>query len=197
MWSDPFTKNTQKDIGPHGSQKGSHVTAQNNRGHEMALALTAILISLVLWVTAAEAAPRVEAPDFELVALDGKSYSKASLRDHLTLLVFWAPWCHFCQLELPKLAKIYRENKPEQLRILTIAFADTRANVEAYLKAHPDTFPFPTAYDTNDRIAQKFGVSATPTFVVMNKQGNLILAHFGARVSQNPKYQAFLNSLRK
>ena len=197
MWSDLFKKKTQKEILPHGGHFGSHEGSENNWLHEMALGLMGILVSLVLWASVVEGAPRVEAPDFELVTLDGESYSKASLRGQSALLVFWAPWCHFCQLELPILAKFYRENKPEPLRILTIAFADTRANVEAYVKANPDTFPFPTAYDTEDRIARKFGVSATPTFVVTNEQGDLIMAHLGARLNQNPKYQAFLKSLRK
>ncbi|WP_454060795.1 TlpA family protein disulfide reductase [Candidatus Nitrospira salsa] len=163
---------------------------------EIVLRLMVALGSLVFLTSAVDAAPPVKAPEFELVMLDGQRYSKDSLRGQPTLLVFWAPWCHFCQLELPLLAKFYRENKPDQLRILTIAFADTRANVEDYVKDNPETFVFPTAYDQEDQIAQKFGVSATPTFVVMNEHGDLTLAHFGARLNQNPQYQAFLESLR-
>ncbi|WP_447969275.1 TlpA family protein disulfide reductase [Nitrospira sp. M1] len=164
--------------------------------HEMALRLMVVLVSLVFLTSVANAASSVEAPEFEIETFDGQRYNNASLRGQPTLLVFWVPWCHFCQLELPVLAKFYQENKPKQLRILTIAFADTRANVQEYVKANPDTFVFPTAYDQEDRIAQKFGVSATPTFVVMNEQGDLVLAHFGAGLNQNPQYRAFLKSMR-
>lgn len=179
-----------------GSQAGSHEEPVGIWIREIVLRLMVALGSLVFLTSAVDAAPPVKAPEFELVTLDGQRYSKDSLRGQPTLLVFWAPWCHFCQLELPLLAKFYRENKPDQLRILTIAFADTRANVEDYVKDNPETFVFPTAYDQEDQIAQKFGVSATPTFVVMNEHGDLTLAHFGARLNQNPQYQAFLESLR-
>jgi len=197
MSNHPFNQTIKEGIATCGSRTGSHRGANNNWVCEMSLGLIGILVSLVISISSVDAAPRMEAPEFELVTLNGEAYNKASLSGQPTLLAFWAPWCHFCQLELPILAKFYREHKPEQLRILTIAFADTRANVEAYVTANPDTFVFPTAYDTENRIAQKFGVSATPTFVVMNEQGDLILAHFGARLNQNPEYQAFLKSLRK
>ena len=196
MLNDSFKPIIRKDILTHGSQSGPHEKLKGHGIREFVLHLMVVLVSLVFWASAVDAAPPIEAPKFELVTLDGQSYSKASFSGQPTLLVFWAPWCHFCQLELPILAKFYRESKPEQLRILTIAFADTRPNVEEYVKANPDTFVFPTAYDQEDRIAQKFGVSATPTFVVMNEEGNIILAHFGARLNQNPRYQAFLKNLR-
>ena len=156
-----------------------------------------IMMSLVLQSSIIEAEPRIEAPEFEVVTLHGRTYSKISLLGKPTLLVFWAPWCHFCQLELPILAQFYRENKPEQLQILTIAFADNRTNVEKYVRSNPNTFVFPTAYDEKDRIAKRFGVHATPTFVVMNAQGDLILAHQGAGLNANPQYQAFLKTLEK
>ncbi|GJL56462.1 MAG: hypothetical protein NPIRA02_35940 [Nitrospirales bacterium] len=179
-----------------GCQSGAHQKTRDKGVCKMALRLMVILVSLVHLASAVDAAPPVDAPEFEMVTLDGQRYSKASLLGQPTLLAFWAPWCHFCQLELPVLAKFYQENKPQQLRIVSIAFADTRANVEAYVTANPETFIFPTVYDTEDRLAQKFGVSATPTFVVMNEHGELIVAHFGARLNQNPQYQAFLKSVR-
>lgn len=197
MFNNPFKQSMQKEISTCGSHPGSHKGTKDKWAHQMALSLLGIFISLAVWVSAVEAAPYVEAPEFELVTLEGETYSKASFRGQPTLLVFWAPWCHFCQLELPILAKFFQEDKPDQLRILTIAFADTRANVETYVKANPDTFVFPTAYDSEDRIAQRFGVKATPTFVVMNEHGDLVLAHFGARLNHNPKYLAFLDSLKK
>jgi thioredoxin-related protein len=99
-------------------------------------------------------------------------------------------------MELPILAKFYQSNKPEQLQVLTIAFSDTRAHVEEYVTSNPNTFVFPTAYDQDNDVAQAFGVNATPTFVVMDAQGEMILAHRGAGINQNPQYQEFLRSLK-
>lgn len=196
MGNNPFKLMGTDETSARGSLRGSHVRTWNDWGRGIIFGLTVLAIGLILRNSVAEAIPHVEAPEFEVVTLDGEPYSKASLRGQPTLLVFWAPWCHFCQRELPLLARFYQESKPEQLRILTIAFADTRANVEAYVESNPDTFVFPTAYDEDNRVAQTFGVNATPTFVVMNAQGDLILAHRGAGLRRNPQYQAFLGSLK-
>jgi thiol-disulfide isomerase/thioredoxin len=142
------------------------------------------------------AAPSVPAPEFQLKALDGDTYSKTSLQGRPTLLVFWAPWCRYCQIELPILAKFYRGDKPDQLQVLTIAFSDTRAHVEEYVTSNPDTFVFPTAYDQGNAVAQAFGVNATPTFVVLDAQGEMVLAHRGAGINRNPQYQEFIKSLK-
>lgn len=155
-----------------------------------------VSLSLLFGTLPGIAAPSVPAPEFQLLALDGHTYGKTSLQGRPTLLVFWAPWCRYCQMELPILAKFYQGNKPEPLQVLTIAFSDTRAHVEEYVTSNPDTFVFPTAYDQENVVAQAFGVNATPTFVVMDAQGELILVHRGAGINQNPQYQEFLRSLK-
>jgi thiol-disulfide isomerase/thioredoxin len=152
-------------------------------------------LSLFFGALPAPAASSVPAPEFQLHAFDGHIYSKASLNGRPTLLVFWAPWCRYCQMELPILAKFYQGNKPDQLQVLTVAFSDSLAHVEEYVSANPDTFIFPTAYDQGNEVAQAFGVNVTPTFVVMDAQGEMILAHRGAGINQNSQYQKFLKSL--
>ncbi len=156
-----------------------------------------VTLSLLFGVLPALAASSVPAPEFQLQAFDGHIYSKASLAGRPTLLVFWAPWCRYCQMELPILAKFYQGNKPDQLQVLTIAFSDSLAHVEEYVTSNPDTFVYPTAYDRDNLVAQAFGVNVTPTFVVMDAQGELILAHRGAGINRIPQYQEFLNSLKQ
>lgn len=154
-------------------------------------------LSLLFGALPVPAASSVPAPEFQLRAFDGHTYSKNSLQGRPTLLVFWAPWCRYCQMELPILAKFYQGNKPDQLQVLTVAFSDSLAHVEEYVTANPDTFIFPTAYDQDNEVAQAFGVNVTPTFVVMDAQGEMILAHRGAGINRNPQYQKFLKSLKQ
>lgn len=143
---------------------------------------------------AADAA-RPTAPAFRLTTFSGDVYSEESLRGQPALLMFWAPWCQVCQRELPVLAQFYLKQKPAPLRVLAIGFADTQRHVEDFVKAHPSTFLFPTAYDAEDRVAGDFGVNATPTFVLLDAQGHVHLVHRGGGISQNPQYQAFLAGL--
>ena len=125
-----------------------------------------IVVTLMSLVFAAEmaAAAGPAAPSFDLVTLGGEASSKESLKGQPTLLIFWAPWCKVCQKELPLLSQFSQKEKPTQLRMVSVGFSDLRGNVEGYVKAHPDAFAFPTAFDVDNDVAQAFKVTATPTF---------------------------------
>ncbi len=187
----------QKNTASSGSLPGSHRGQWLTGIRCWVAGFMMVTLSLLFGVLTATAGPSVPAPEFQLKAFDGHTFSKASLHGRPTLIVFWAPWCRYCQMELPILAKFYQGNKPDQLQVLTIAFSDSLAHVEEYVTSNPDTFVYPTAYDRDNVVAQAFGVNATPTFVVMDADGEMILAHRGAGINRNPQYQEFLKSLRK
>ena len=137
------------------------------------------------------------APEFELVTSAGEAISNASVRGHPTLLVFWAPWCNVCRKELPEIANFYRQEKPDSLLVLSIGFADLRSNVDAFVKARPEVFVFPTAYDEDRWVAQTFKVRATPTYVLLDAEGRIVVTHLGAGVLQNRQFQGFLSKLNQ
>jgi thiol-disulfide isomerase/thioredoxin len=136
------------------------------------------------------------APRFDLVTLAGEAYSKESLKGRPALLVFWAPWCPVCRKELPILSRFYQRERPVSLQVVAIGFSDMRGNVEAYVKSHPETFVFPTAFDEDNWISQAFKVTATPTFVLLDASGTIQLIHRGGGINQNPKYREFLAGLK-
>ncbi len=109
--------------------------------------------------------------------------------------MFWAPWCPVCQKELPILGRFYQQEKPTQLQVIAIGFADRRENVEAYVKTHPELFVFPTAYDEENWVSQAFRVTATPTFVLLDSSGTILLVHRGGGINRNLRYREFLASL--
>lgn len=140
--------------------------------------------------------PRRVAPSFQVTTFAQEVISKESLKGHPALLMFWAPWCQVCQRELPLLAQFYLHDKPTALKVLALGFADTPKHVQDFVKAHPGTFVFPTAYDKADEVAQLFGVVATPTFVALDAQGNISLVHRGGGISDDPQYRGFLANLK-
>jgi thiol-disulfide isomerase/thioredoxin len=144
----------------------------------------------------APAPPPAPAPAFELVTFEGESYSNLSLKGRPILLVFWAPWCNVCQRELPALAEFYRRDKPEKLDVVSIGFADSRTNVERFVKERPETFVYPTAYDEDRWVAQAFKVNATPTYVVLDAQGSIALVHRGGGVLQNLGFRELLLGMK-
>jgi thiol-disulfide isomerase/thioredoxin len=156
--------------------------------------MASVLALSVALSNKAEAA--AAAPSFEVVTLGGETFSKDSLKGHPTLLVFWAPWCKVCQRELPLLSQFTTKEKPAQLGVISIGFADSRGNVEGFVKAHPETFAFPTAFDIDNDVAQAFKVTATPTLILLDGQGNIALTHRGAGLLQNRQFKEFLSTLK-
>ncbi len=135
-------------------------------------------------------------PAFELVTLTGESYSKESLRGRPVLLVFWAPWCQVCRRDLPLLSEFYRHDRPAQLDVVSIGFADTRSNVERFVKERSETFVYLTAYDEDRWVAQAFTINATPTYVLVDAQGTIVLVHRGGGVLQNPQFREFVSTMK-
>lgn len=114
-------------------------------------------------------------PPFTLDTLGGKHYTANELTGHPTLLVFWAPWCPVCRVELPEVNDLYRRWKSRGLRIIGIAFADSKDDIRDYVNAHRQTFTFPTLYDPGDRTATRFGVIGTPTVYLFDASGRQVL----------------------
>ena len=163
----------------------------------MATAVTAIVLLLSVSVGLGNAgAAEVSAPEFSVGTLTGETYTSAMLKGQPTLLAFWAPWCKVCQKELPVLAEFAQHEKPAQLRILSIGFADSRGHVEDFVKARQAVFVFPTAFDDGNQMARSYRINATPTFVLVNDQGAVVLVHRGGGLLQNVQFREFLSTLK-
>jgi hypothetical protein len=97
--------------------------------------------------------------------------------------------------ELPQLTEYNQLDKPNKLGVVSIGFADTRTNVEQFVKQRSGTFVYPTAYDEDRWVAQAFKVTATPTYVLLDAQGSIVLVHRGGGVFQNPGFRQFLSDI--
>ena len=167
---------------------------QRHRFRTAACLMASVLTLSVALSNKAEAA--ATAPSFEVITLGGETFSKDSLKGHPTLLVFWAPWCKVCQRELPLLSQFASKEKPARLGVIFIGFADSRGNVVGFVKAHAEAFAFPTAFDIDNDVAQVFKVTATPTLILLDGQGNIVLTHRGAGLLQNRQFKDFLSTLK-
>ncbi len=134
-------------------------------------------------------------PSFELRSLDGNTYTDQHLIGQPTLLMFWASWCQVCQHELPKLHDLQEKMKGKRFQILAIGFADTETNIRDYVTTHPTHFNFPVLYDTDNRVASRFGARSTPTFFLLNKKGEVEIPYRGGGLLEHPQFQTTLSEL--
>ena len=119
------------------------------------------------------------APDISVLDLQGQSITLKALRGGPLLLSFWSTSCRICLQEMPGLIALYEELGPLGLNILAVAMSyDPPSQVVELSRAAG--IPYPVILDLDGRIAEAFDrVAGTPTQVLINAAGEIILQHTG------------------
>ena len=137
-----------------------------------------------LWVPVSER-PSVDLSGF-LTTLEGEKVALEDLRNKALLLNVWATWCGPCRIEMPFLAELHENLSDEGLTIVAISSEDAEA-VQAYLDETQIDHPFPLLLDTDNILADRFGVYGLPTTIVIDPKGRLALRHVGIYSWNSPK----------
>ncbi len=114
---------------------------------------------------------RVQAPAFELTALDGSTYSLDQVRGVPVLLYFFAPWCGVCNLSVHNLEDLRQARSEADLAIYLVAISyGGAASVREFADRHQLTMPVLLG---DRRIVQDYHIEATPTYYVIDHQGRV------------------------
>lgn len=109
------------------------------------------------------------APAWERVTpLAGAPASVASLRGNVVLMDFWAGWCGPCKLLAPRLSALGDRYRAQGLRVVGLT---TDAPDDAATHAERHGMKYPIVVDGNTDTTQRYGVSALPTLIVLDKRG--------------------------
>lgn len=120
-------------------------------------------------------------PTPELRALKGK----------VVVLFFWAHWCGECKRQGPILAKLFDEHNAGGLVVvaptqrygytLNRAAAAPDAELEHIAKVRDEFYPFlrSASVPVTEQNHKQYGVSTTPTLVILDRQGIVRLYHPG------------------
>jgi thiol-disulfide isomerase/thioredoxin len=117
-----------------------------------------------------------DAPPIELADKNGVWHNTADVKAPYTIVIFWDPTCGHCREVMPKLAKIYAENKEKGWKVIALAPMDKRKEWLEYQTEHPEMSEFlhllrgevrSDAWADNLR---KYYVIASPTIFVLNEQ---------------------------
>lgn len=140
----------------------------------------------------ASAADAVPAPDFELPLRGGGMVKLAELRGQVVMLNFWASWCGPCRQEFPILDEMYRKYRPMGFTLLGVNVESETRDAERFLSATPVSFPI--VFDRENAVSGRYGVSAMPTTLLVDRKGNVRWLHRAYKPGDENEY---MNQLRR
>lgn len=142
------------------------------RGIILVLLLAAISYTIYASVTQekiAVLAPGDEAPDFELVDLDGNTHRLSDYRGDGVLLNFWGTWCPPCKKEFPAIERQYKNFEGEGVHVLAINIAQSNLEVQNYINELGLTFP--VAIDKTRSVMTTYNVGQLPATILVDENG--------------------------
>src|ERR1041385_1813874 len=107
--------------------------------------------------------------DFQLLDLEGKIQRLNDYRGKVVLLNFWATWCKPCTTEMPAMQASYDKLADKGFVVLAINELEDDAKVREHIKQYGHTFP--VLMDSDNKVANQFGVFGLPVSVFIDEQG--------------------------
>lgn len=135
--------------------------------------------------------PPAEAPPLHLPLLDGGEMDLSTLRGQVVLVNFWAIWCPPCVEELPSLQRLKEKRRARGLEILAVEVGDGPEQIRAFLADKQVNFP--VLLDRHGKALGRWGVYAFPTTFLVDRQGRLRYAGFGAFAWDSPELLELLD----
>ena len=154
-----------------------------------------ILLSIALLVcTDAHAATKnTPASDFTLKGRDGANHRLSEEVGNIVIVNFWASWCGPCREELPAFESLYQEYADLGVTVYGVNVDDDPEKANVLLKDIDVSFP--VLFDTNGDVSKLYDVSAMPTTVMVDRDGNTRLIHKGYKSGDEKRYEQAIKAL--
>ncbi len=115
------------------------------------------------------------APDFELDMLNGDHFRLSDQKGKTVVLDFWATWCGPCLQTIPHVAQLHRDSAATGVKVVAINLEETPEQIQGLLKRLK--LEIPVALDRDGAIAARYGVSAIPQTLIIDREGKVV-RHF-------------------
>lgn len=154
-----------------------------------------LVLLAALWIIAPVNAASIQgkAPNFTLKSNTGKNIKLSELRGQVVLLNFWASWCGPCRQEMPLLEKLQRRYSSLGFTVLGVNVEDDSRKAKSYLK--DVSVSFPILFDTTNKVSKQYKVSAMPSTVMIDRDGNMRYLHRGYKPGDEAQYKKWVKQL--
>ncbi|NOX85183.1 MAG: redoxin domain-containing protein [Chlorobi bacterium] len=115
------------------------------------------------------------APDFKTVDLNGDTVHLYNIKAQTVILVFWASWCPHCDEALPRLKEYYDPKNTGKLQIIAVSVDKSKDDLEKAIAENGYKWiNIGELKGWEGPVVQEYGVVATPTFFVLDKDKKII-----------------------
>ena len=135
---------------------------------------------------------RPAAPDFSLKDLKGNVVSLAQFRGKVVFLDFWATWCPPCRMSMPAVQKFHREYADRGLVVLGLSVDEDTSGVAEFVARMGVTYPILLVGDSG--VDAHYGVSAVPSFLLIDKKGRVAQGWMGFDPSYEVRWRRSLEA---
>lgn len=133
------------------------------------------------------------APNFTLKSHSGKNVKLSELRGQIILLNFWASWCGPCRTEMPLLVKIHDKYKGMGFTVLGVNVEEDTAPAISII--NKTKINFPVLFDKENSVSKLYKVSAMPSTILIDRDGNMRYLHEGYKPGDEEKYKEWIKKL--
>ncbi len=121
----------------------------------------------------------IVAPPFTLALLGGGTADMEPPHGNGSghVLTFMASWCPCSNESIPLMKQAHARYQAEGIEFLMIGIQDSESKFEKFVDKWE--LPFSAGYDTGDRIARSYGITAPPTTIFIDRDGKVQRVFYG------------------
>lgn len=135
---------------------------------------------LVIFIIYSSIDTFAQLPELEVRDLDQNWISLSDLNgEKLTVIDFWATWCKPCVSALPKLNLIYTEFSEQGVAFVGINVDGPRNQSKVKPFVSTLSIKYPIVLDPDQDLVNEYNVTAFPTLIVLNSEGEELFVHEG------------------
>jgi len=117
------------------------------------------------------------APPIELETLDGNKFRLDDYKNQVLVLDFWASWCGPCLQTMSLVDRVVEELAGDDVRLMAINLQETPEKVRSALERLK--LKMPVALDKDGRAAERYGATAIPQTVIIDRNGKVARVFVG------------------
>ncbi|MEM9824762.1 MAG: TlpA disulfide reductase family protein [Bacteroidota bacterium] len=144
-----------------------------------------VLLALCLCATTTLSSQTKEAkyktlPSVNIKNLDGKTVNIQDFAKNgkITVLSFWATWCHPCKRELDAIADLYPDWQDDyDMELVAITIDDARSMRKVKPLVETKGWEYLVLSDANEDLKRALNFQTVPMTLLLDQNGNIVYEH--------------------